>query len=116
MKYIKFFEEKEKENPKIGDYVLVKEKNYRYKKLYDFTSNHIGKITNEYKNNVDDIVDDVDDAVRFDYKVKYYNIPSSLIRCFNEKSERSMDRSEIIEWSENKEDLEMIINIKKYNM
>ena len=37
MKYIKFFEEKEKENPKIGDYVLVKEKNYRYKKLYDFS-------------------------------------------------------------------------------
>lgn len=110
MKYLKHFEEK-KENPKIGDYVICKERhnnNPDMKGITDFISNNIGEIVFGSYN--------ADDGEHYDYKIKYNNIPTNLIFGFNEYYERPMYRSEIIEWSENKEDLKQIITAKKYNL
>lgn len=109
MKYIKRFDKKEK--PKVGDYVLVKENlknNPDLYKIIDFTSNNIGEII--FGKHL------ADDEITYDYKVKYNNVPHLLIPYFGEYYDRPMRRSEIVEWSENKIDLEIFLDAKKYNL
>jgi len=115
MKYIKTYENiKYRYEPKIGDYVVCHEKlldvnnNPMCGDIYDFTSNNIGEISFGRHEN--------DDGITYDYRVKYDNIPESLLINFGEYYDRPMDRNEIVAWSDNKEDLEEFLSAKKYNL
>ncbi len=115
MKYIKKFEEIDQDKndePQIGDYVICDDTFSDDKQLLDFIKNNMGQI----------IPIDYDDSIdknHFDYLVKYENIPYALIsrffRFYNDTS-RPMKREEIIYYSPNKEDLEIIITQNKYNL
>lgn len=112
MKYIKKFEN-EKKLPKVGDYILIKSK-------------YVEGVFNEFfKYNIGIVV-------RKGYlywKVKFNNIPQHL-KSRKLKNEFKSDEEskiynkctwtiyedEIIDFSENKEDLEMKLTANKYNL
>jgi hypothetical protein len=108
MKYLKTFE-LDKNEPEVGDYVICEES--KYPNIKKFISTNIGKI-----------IYYIDDTESIGYKlyknyryiVKYNNMPKKF-DSFNNKTRR-MKRDEIIHWSKNKEDLEIILNSKKYNL
>ena len=105
MKYIKTYEQNNNE-PQIGDYVICTDQN---PEVSEFTLNNVGKIVKYILMNND----------RFPYKVKYKNVPVKLIDkgyIFDNNDIRKTSRDEIIHWSKNKKDLELILYTKKYNL
>ena len=107
MKHIKIYENIDND-PKIGDYVICNENLSYYDELVNFLSNNVGRIV--LKNYT--IVN-----VCFDYLVQYDYIPKELdIYFYNSSNLRPINIDDIIKFSENKEDLEMYINAKKYNL
>lgn len=105
----KLYEKVDSGEPKIGDYVLCYEERNDYlngKYLNEFYLKNIGKIVN------------IDDDRSIPYIIEYENIPIKLDVWFHDLilNCRNMSRSEIIHWSENKEDLEIFIQSNKYNL
>jgi hypothetical protein len=104
MKYIKQFEEKTK--LKIGDYVLC-HTNYQYvydsDKIIDFLNSNVGRYV-KYAKDYD-----------LKYGVKYENIPFFLDKNLV-NSLLWFDRYDIIDYSDNKEELELKLASKKYNL
>jgi hypothetical protein len=117
MKYIKKFEEidqDKKDEPQIGDYVICNDKYTDDKADVNiFIRTNIGQIIP--MNNEDEKIEND----HFDYLVKYENIPHIFVDHFFDfcnKSARPMKREEIIYYSPNKADLEIIITQNKYNL
>ena len=121
MKHLKVYESLDKVSLEIGDYVICREYTV-FKELNEFISSNIGEYIA--------FIPDYDDS----YVIRYNNIPKEMSKFFtiearpgsNRDSEhernmqfydcRSMIFSEIIHWSEDREDLEIILNTNKYNI
>jgi len=93
--------------PEIGDYVIC---DPDFRNLFNFINNNIGQIIN-YPSTTDK------------YVIKYENVPESIYSFFDvnislsgHTYKRYFQRDEIIYWSKNKEDLEHLIQSKKYNL
>lgn len=95
----KIYEKINLQSPKIGDYVITKSQ--QSGAIAIFTNNNIGQLKSIYKN---------------DYRIKYNNIPSELKGNFDGEYRRGFDLRQIIHWSKNKEDLEIILQSEKYNL
>jgi len=111
MKYIKKFENI-KDEPKVGDYVLMKS-SMQNKEMTDFIDNTIGKIIKiEIKYHFNTV------------SVEYEDIPMEIASLFGYENYnlnhnigfREFLYSSIIDYSENKEDLEYKIKAKNFNL
>ena len=103
MKYLRTFENKR--GPQMGDYVICEEQYFSYdehKNYFNFLDNNIGIIVNR----------DSGDGKFF---VEYSNIPEEIKSYFKEDI-TYFDIDEIVEWSDKKKDLELILNTRKYNI
>lgn len=108
MKHIKTYENTIGK-PKLGDYVICSE-NANYD-MHEFISKNIGKIVLT--------VYQPTNTVKYDYLVQYNNIPENLNIYFEDygaSNARPMDIDEITEFSENRENLEFVLNANKYNL
>jgi len=132
MKHIKTYE-KNIDGPKIGDYVICKEK-YGSKKSRKFTSKKIGQFIYYEKENIT-INNNANNT--FNYIIRYENVTSIMQKEFKEtminlyyiinKDENEipvknfqnctmMSLNEIKYWAPTKEDCEAYIAAKKYNL
>ena len=106
MKHLKIYEELNNTKPKIGDYVICKD---YLTEVYNFVLNNIGQI-----------IDIVSNYHGDQYVIKFENIPENIKNWFynynNDRNTRSYDENEILYFSNNKEDLEIILQTKKYNL
>lgn len=101
MKYIKKFEMNE-DNPKLGDYVICTS---YFEKEGKYVNDRIGKI----------IVDNWSE--RNPYAVQYDDIPDGLwCAKINDVGVIVFNDSQIVNWSEDKEELESFLKIKKFNI
>lgn len=98
--------EKLNELPKIGDYVLLDINNYTSspKIWQDFIKNNIGEIVE---------IDTEHGGLSFIYKVKFENIPENVKDTFFIHYDYI---NSFLYWSSDKNELEMILNTKKYNL
>ena len=102
--YEKFFENTKRLN--IGDFVICKNEDpLTPKNIREFIENTIGKYI-EYNE---------DDGVDFRYIIKYDKPTKEFIEYEN-GFEYYCSRNEILYFSKNKKDLELILNSKKYNL
>jgi len=104
IKIFKLFETY-KRKPKKGDYVICSYK--EDKKVDVFISNNIGKIIN----------DDYDNAW-YNYLVEYDNPTIHMKINYTPVNTNSMifSEEEIVHWSKNKKELEMILTTNKFNI
>ena len=113
MKYLRTYELYETK-PEVGDYVICEES--KIPKIKNFISNNIGRIFYY----IDTDVKKFSVCKDFRYIVEYDNVPEYITDFFEdvwtEKQSRRMSLDEIKHWSKNKEDLEVILNTKKYNL
>lgn len=115
MKHIKKFENMSK--PEIGDYILANITDNKYNdeitiKIKNFLNDNIGRVIDTINNNA--------------YIVQYYNIPNDILNFFNHKGDnyndeeyknyRHLKMSDILYFSNNLFDIEMIKNSHKYNL
>jgi len=104
MKHIKEFENLNNNELGINDYVICKETG----SLNEFLSLNIGQVIQ------------VDKYDRTLYVIEYKNVPEFLSYRFlcpiKDKFLRNMYKYEIKYWSKDREDLEAIIEAKKYNL
>lgn len=111
MKHIKTFETVNEGEPQVGDYVICKES--MDENLDEFISNNIGKFVRFRVEN--DPVANI-----FECIIQYENIPTQLQYGFdcaiNLNNCRGMRIDEISKWSKNKKDLDLEIELKKYNL
>ncbi len=112
MKYIRKFEEKNSE-PKEGDYVLMKS-TMSNPELLSFIESNVGKII-KFQYNYDNT----------SVEVEYENIPIDIGFLFGYYGTENMNKNigfkiflyeSIIEFSDNKTDLEYKINARKFNL
>ena len=99
--------------PKLGDYVICYEKvdHDLHVKFAKFLSKNIGRIVSTNVTSVN--------GVNYNYLIQYNKIPEILNTYFDEydkPNSRPMNIDEIIEFSENKEDLKAYMAAKKYNL
>jgi len=111
MKYIKTYESVFIPNPgdpQIGDYVICIDKTTDDERLVNFINTHIGKI----------VISDRP-MQEYDYIVQYDNIPEIFI-ChefdFNDHTARPMYKDEILYFSPDKKEMEIILQQNKYNL
>lgn len=105
MKHIKTFEDSNT-LPKIGSYVICLEHFDGIKPEFsDFLSNNIGVIVGLPGG----------ERNYTTYQIKYENVPISISFLFFDGI-RGFYLREIIDWSDNKEDLEHHIKANKYNL
>ena len=102
MKYLKTFEQNSNE-PEPGDYVICEDSGTFTGELDEFIKNHVGQFIQM-------------DAVGDFYIIRYENIPNYLKGGFYYNDCTIMERHEIKHWSKNKEDLEIILSLNKYNL
>jgi nitrogen regulatory protein PII-like uncharacterized protein len=102
MKHIK----KYKHKPEIGDYVLCSENDKSNDDLNIFIDNNIGKIIN--------IISATKNTMEY-YYVVYNKVPANIDGIFVNDG-RNMWLSEIKYWSKDKEELEAILQVNKYNL
>jgi len=118
MKYLKTFEELNIGNPKVGDYVLMKSKNHP-NSIASFIDNSIGQLKkiDSYKgiNRGGVYYGNDDEVTTYGYTVEYENIPYKIKYFFTE-STRIFDDTQLVGFSKNKEDIEVLLNAKKYNL
>lgn len=104
MKHIKTFEEKTK--LKIGDYVIchtIAKYVHNSDETLDFIHNNVGKYV-KYARSYD-----------LKYCIKYENVPKlSEINLYDDLF--WFDKYEIVDYSDNKEELEMKLAANKYNL
>lgn len=117
MKHLKAFEEINISNPHTGDYVICYSDSSRMieSNINLFLSNNIGKVfsVDDYNNQID---------------VTYENIPDKLLNFFEGKRKISsseenkstyiitLGQSTIKHLSNDKQELEVILNTKKFNI
>lgn len=97
---------------RINDYVICHDEStalLRRNNLNKFIDNNVGRYV-EYDSTAD-----------FKYVVKYENIPINLRDIFQMNDDDVdgliwFDKTEILKFSKNKEDLEIYLQIKKYNL
>ena len=112
MKHIKYFENIKE--PEEGDYVNCEEEiifdRSANKELIDFISNNVGKIY---------YVRDEKVTTRR-YVVCFENVPEDIESRFDMREfgllSRNYNEKEIVFFSENKKDVEIFIQTKKYNL
>jgi hypothetical protein len=102
MKYLKLFEKANVDEPQIGDYVICSATEDVDDELKNFLLTAIGQIRNKNHRGI------------YDYSVYFENIPQHVIDNWDNPID--FQKSEIENWSKNKEDLEYIIAAKKYNL
>ena len=106
MKYIKLFEELNIDEPKVGDWAIceaVSMSQYSVPLgIKNFLSITIGRIKNKNK------------RTDYNYGVYFENMPKDVEDGWGNPA--AFMRNEIKFWSENKEDLEYIIQANKYNL
>lgn len=113
----KIFESKNK-LPQIGDYILCDDGKDDYgDELFKFLKNNIGQYIVNLKNLHDDPRYDrwLNDC---DYLIEYKNVPKKFnTNRYMVNNCRAMHISQVNKyWSKNKEDLELILKAKKYNL
>ena len=114
MMHIKTYEHRSLhiDEPQVGDYVICREHFIPAKDTVDFISNNVGHLVMIKENNIKS-------AAFRGYIVQYENIPKDIRgfgRYYNFENCRLMRRHEILHWSKNKEDLEIYIDVKRYNL
>jgi len=97
--------------PEVRDYVICKEEYYGNNELIlKFLSENIGQIIRINKFNDDN----------YSFLVEYHDLPKDLSRYFSSEklgiNMRRMCNNEIVHFSKNKEDLEIMIGARKYNL
>jgi len=102
MKYLKKFE---KNSPELLDYVIINTST-KNNILKDFINNHIGRVIYVGVINM---------------RVAYDNIPNNLINYFYVDTEESFRFSiemisDVVEFSYNREELELKLSANKYNL
>jgi len=106
--------EKLDDGPKIGDYVICEKSNWYPKEMRNFISTNIGTYIK--------YVSDINDA---NYLIAYENAPDDVAKIpsfstvfVNNKvlSAIRMHKSQILHFSNKKEDMKLIINTNKYNL
>ena len=120
MKHLKLYESFEKE-PQIGDYVICEDSlvNARGKRGVHDENDFIDFITNNVGQYIAENNGEYSFSYQFRYVIKYENIPKNIVGYFTNgrfEDVRGMKREEILYFSPNKEDLDLIINAKKYNL
>jgi len=109
MNHLKTFEKLNENEPEVGDYILAKWKNAADDHPANiFVANNIGKLIK--------IEIDKYDVVFF--LVKYNNIPKELelYKSMNNNTSFELKKEDLIKWSKNEEDLEMILQSNKFNL
>jgi hypothetical protein len=114
MKYIKLYEELNAKIPQIHDYVLCVESEYEDETINESEIN----LNNFISSNIGIIIDMVKTDVKFkyDYHIKYENVPDDISMYFEYDNTRWSVKSDIIHWSKDREDLETLLTAKKYNL
>lgn len=103
MKYLRKFEDL-KEEPVVGDYVIIESNDIINLNLKHFIENNIGQITKFFK---------FDETVL----IKYTNVPKDLRIWFSSNAQIITFKLEYIKYfSNNKEELEVILTANKYNL
>jgi len=129
MRYIKTYEKLDKDQPKIGDYVICKELetnnvlNDAEISIVNFISKNIGEIV-DFRTDDNMTQEYIEVAYKYNIFVQYENIPDELYDDFayHKKFDkcRIFNINEIIHWSKNKEELEEILEfdstVNKYNL
>lgn len=121
MKYIKKYEEKRKRySPRRGDYILIRadENNTKYRELIDFINNNIGRVEYNYPYSNPNTMSnsrglsityfDIPDELKYLFQKSIYNGIKSYWIHFN--------LEDVLSFSENKKDLEIYLDAKKYNL
>ena len=116
MKHLKTFENIN-DSLQIGDYVICECNSYTSGEINDFLKNNIGKYV-KYITNNKSVVEN------FRYAIEYDNVPHELCQYSSIFSNESgianicmrVNISEIIYFSKNKKDLEVIIKSNQYNL
>ena len=108
MKVRKFNENINENEPEIGDYVICHSDESGEKSLNEFTSVNIGIIIDKTSK----------DMINYPYSIKYDDLPSKLSSYTNNNDYNTIPfkKEEILYFSKNKEDLELILNTKKFNI
>jgi len=106
MKYIKTYETLN-DFPKNGDYVICKND-------YLYVATDRDDLNNFLKNNIGQIVDIQN--LKYSYIIKFNNVPTDIRDYFNTDYLRGFTRREILHYSKNKKDLELFINVNKFNL
>lgn len=129
MKYIKTYEELDQDQPKIGDYVICNEitgnnqLNDDEFMIKSFISKNIGQIVDfRTKDNISSQYDTVEN--KYSIFVQYEDLPDEIYDDFDYHTNidycRIFNINEIIHWSENKDELEEILEfdstVNKYNL
>jgi hypothetical protein len=118
MKYIKQYEANYNQ-PKIGDYVLCELDpidNADDNKLVSYIKNHIGIIIRKKPSEIE-----INNRHKLLYHIKYEGITQDDYEDDYSLAEDTDDtfliwRKEIKHWSKNKEELEFILSVNKYNL
>lgn len=115
MKYLKQYEELNQKDPEIGDYVICSERymnnNFTEEENinYEFLENNVGRYVKFQTGN---------------YLIQYENIPPRIKDYYNHDDDmtntipnvRRMHRNEIVVFSPNKEELEILMAQNKFNL
>jgi len=103
MKHLKTYESLS-DKPEIGDYVICEDEEIISNNTFrPFIKNNIGQII------------EIDEKPP-EYNIKYENIPTHLLNDYFYDDARYFYRKEIKYFSDNKEDLEILMNANKYNL
>ena len=104
MKHILYFKESlYKDKPKIGDYVLLDIQASNSRDLEKFVNSNVGQIVG------------VKPGYDEDVAVKYYNIPKNIKTWFWGGDSRMFHINNIAEFG-TKEEMELKLQVKKYNL
>lgn len=99
--------------PNLGDYVIIRDPFSQGgpSEFFNFTGNNIGKIIKIGKEH---------GGTGKVFTVKYENIPERLsfskLNFFNKNNERDCTARDFTYWSEDKDELQVILDAEKYNL
>lgn len=110
MKHIKTFEALNQTEPNVGDYVIVSDYDLLETELSSFLNNNIGQLIKKTTScglTKNDCLN----------KIKYYDIPEEIrSKMYSNAGEINVYSKDIKYWSANKEELETILQAKKFNI
>lgn len=120
MKYLKTFEDLQNK-PEVGDYVIINVSPSADNNVREYIDNTIGVIHTIQ----DDRVDMWNNVITGNIIVKYINVPNEIRSWFHyegtrkkygRKYFRSFDTQQIYAFSKSKEELELMLQTKNYNL
>lgn len=125
MKHLKEFKSIKDDEPQIGDYVICHENSHSPNSMLNtYLSENIGKIL--YKRYADLAKNTIlfskkttdTNIYLYDAQYDYNTIPKNLYNKFVSEDHNIMSfyKEEILHYSSNKKDLELIIDANKYNL